>query len=246
MTIDSLIAEMDKALQFPGVSNAWTMPIKARIDMLATGIRTPVGVKVYRQRSRRDRKARPPGRSGRCARCRARPAPIAERIIGGYYLNIEPDRAPLARYGLMIGDVQDVIATALGAEDGDHDGRRPRALQASTSAIRATCAAIRERSPTQVLIPLAERRHRAARRSGQDRTGAGPVHHPHRECTARRLYLRRLSATAISAATWPTRTKPWPTQVKFPPGLLRHLERSVRIYGTRQGAAARSSCRSRC
>ena len=46
MTIDSLIAEMDKALQFPGVSNAWTMPIKARIDMLSTGIRTPVGVKV--------------------------------------------------------------------------------------------------------------------------------------------------------------------------------------------------------
>ena len=46
MTIDSLIAEMDQALQFPGVSNAWTMPIKARIDMLSTGIRTPVGVKV--------------------------------------------------------------------------------------------------------------------------------------------------------------------------------------------------------
>ena len=47
MTIEKLIAEMDQALQFPGVSNAWTMPIKARIDMLATGIRTPVGVKVF-------------------------------------------------------------------------------------------------------------------------------------------------------------------------------------------------------
>ena len=47
MTVDKLIAEMDKALQFPGVSNAWTMPIKARIDMLSTGIRTPVGVKVF-------------------------------------------------------------------------------------------------------------------------------------------------------------------------------------------------------
>jgi Cu(I)/Ag(I) efflux system membrane protein CusA/SilA len=47
MTVDSLIAEMDSALQFPGVSNAWTMPIKARIDMLSTGIRTPVGVKVF-------------------------------------------------------------------------------------------------------------------------------------------------------------------------------------------------------
>src|SRR5204863_8389705 len=47
VTVDTLTAEMDKALQFPGVSNAWTMPIKARIDMLSTGIRTPIGVKVY-------------------------------------------------------------------------------------------------------------------------------------------------------------------------------------------------------
>ena len=47
MTIDGLIAEMDQALQFPGVSNAWTMPIKARIDMLSTGIRTPIGIKVF-------------------------------------------------------------------------------------------------------------------------------------------------------------------------------------------------------
>ena len=47
MTTDKLIAEMDKALQFPGVSNAWTMPIKARIDMLSTGIRTPIGIKVF-------------------------------------------------------------------------------------------------------------------------------------------------------------------------------------------------------
>ena len=47
VTVDSLVAEMDRALQFPGVSNAWTMPIKARIDMLSTGIRTPVGVKLF-------------------------------------------------------------------------------------------------------------------------------------------------------------------------------------------------------
>jgi Cu(I)/Ag(I) efflux system membrane protein CusA/SilA len=47
MTVDKLVAEMDKSLQFPGVSNAWTMPIKARIDMLSTGIRTPVGIKVF-------------------------------------------------------------------------------------------------------------------------------------------------------------------------------------------------------
>ncbi len=115
MTVDKLIQEMDKALQFPGVSNAWTMPIKARIDMLATGIRTPVGVKVIGQDLKIIEKlAREieaaiktvPGTS----------SAFAERIIGGYYLDIEPDRRELARYGLMISDIQQVVASALGAE----------------------------------------------------------------------------------------------------------------------------------
>jgi Cu(I)/Ag(I) efflux system membrane protein CusA/SilA len=115
MTTDKLVNEMDKALQFPGVSNAWTMPIKARIDMLATGIRTPVGVKVLGEdltvieKLAREIEAvlrTVPGTS----------SAFAERIIGGYYLEIEPDREQLARYGLMIGDVQDVIASGLGAE----------------------------------------------------------------------------------------------------------------------------------
>ncbi|HLO61740.1 MAG TPA: efflux RND transporter permease subunit [Azonexus sp.] len=115
MTIDKLIAEMDKALQFPGVSNAWTMPIKARIDMLSTGIRTPIGIKVFgKDLNEMERLAREietvvkavPGTT----------SAFAERITGGYYLNIEPDRAQLARYGLAVGDVQDVIGQALGGE----------------------------------------------------------------------------------------------------------------------------------
>jgi Cu(I)/Ag(I) efflux system membrane protein CusA/SilA len=115
VTVDSLIAEMDKALQFPGVSNAWTMPIKARIDMLSTGIRTPVGIKVFgTDLAEMERVAREveqvvktvPGTS----------SAYAERVIGGYYLDITPNRDTLARYGLMVGDVQDVIATALGGD----------------------------------------------------------------------------------------------------------------------------------
>jgi copper/silver efflux system protein len=115
MTVDKLTAEMDKSLQFPGVSNAWTMPIKARIDMLSTGIRTPVGVKVFgKDLAEIDKIARQieaairtvPGTS----------SAYAERAVAGYYLNVDPDRAQLARYGLMIGDVQSVIAMALGAE----------------------------------------------------------------------------------------------------------------------------------
>ena len=108
-------AEMDRALQFPGVSNAWTMPIKSRIDMLSTGIRTPVGVKVIgTDLVEIDKLAKQieqviktvPGTS----------SAYAERALGGYYLDVTPDRAALARYGIMVQDVQDVIATALGGQ----------------------------------------------------------------------------------------------------------------------------------
>jgi len=115
VTTESLTAEMDRALQFPGVSNAWTMPIKARIDMLSTGIRTPVGLKVIgKDLGEMDKLARQietvlktvPGTS----------SAYAERVLGGYYLDIVPDRAALARYGIMIQDVQDVVGTALGGQ----------------------------------------------------------------------------------------------------------------------------------
>ncbi len=115
VTIDSLIQEMDKALQFPGVSNAWTMPIKARIDMLATGIRTPVGVKVIGlDLNVIEKLAREI--EGAIKTVPGTSSAFAERIIGGYYLDIEPDRRELARYGLMIADVQQVVSSALGAE----------------------------------------------------------------------------------------------------------------------------------
>jgi len=115
LTIDKLIAELDKALQFPGVANSWTMPIKARIDMLSTGIRTPIGIKVF---------GKDLGEMEKLAKqieavVKAVPgttSAFAERITGGFYLNIEPDREQLARYGLAVGDLLDVIGTALGGE----------------------------------------------------------------------------------------------------------------------------------
>jgi Cu(I)/Ag(I) efflux system membrane protein CusA/SilA len=115
LTMDGLIAELDKALQFPGVANAWTMPIKARTDMLSTGIRTPIGIKVFgKDLDEMEKLAKQiesvvkavPGTT----------SAFAERITGGFYLNIEPDREQLARYGLAVGDVMDVIGTALGGE----------------------------------------------------------------------------------------------------------------------------------
>ncbi|HLA90554.1 MAG TPA: CusA/CzcA family heavy metal efflux RND transporter [Gemmatimonadaceae bacterium] len=113
MTYDRLVAEMDSAVRLPGVTNAWTMPIKARIDMLATGIRTPVGIKVFGpdlatlervgKEIERVVKGVPGTRSV-----------FAERAVSGYYLDIDINRAAAARYGLNVGDVQAVIATAIG------------------------------------------------------------------------------------------------------------------------------------
>ncbi|EIK54010.1 heavy metal efflux pump CzcA [Stutzerimonas stutzeri TS44] len=115
MTMDKLIAEMDEALRFPGVANSWTMPIRGRLDMLSTGIRTPIGIKVFgmdlagieRLATQIETVVQAvPGTT----------SAFAERITGGFYLDIAPDYDALARYGLTVGEVQMVIATALGGE----------------------------------------------------------------------------------------------------------------------------------
>jgi copper/silver efflux system protein len=113
MTYDRLIAEMDSAVRLPGVTNAWTMPIKARIDMLATGIRTPVGIKLYGPDLAELE------RLGKEVEAAVQMVPgtrsvFAERAVSGYYIDIAIDRMAIARYGLSMADVQDVIATAIG------------------------------------------------------------------------------------------------------------------------------------
>ena len=113
MTYERLIAAMDSALRMPGVTNAWAQPIKGRIDMLATGIRTPVGIKVFGpdlavlerigREIERVVQTVPGTRSA-----------FAERAVSGYYLDITIDRKEAARHGLNVGDVQEVIAAAVG------------------------------------------------------------------------------------------------------------------------------------
>jgi Cu(I)/Ag(I) efflux system membrane protein CusA/SilA len=115
MNPDKLIADMDQALQFPGVANAWTMPIKARLDMLATGIRTPIGIKVFgKDLGEMERLAK--GIEDVVRTVPGTTSAFAERLTGGSYLNIEPDREQLARYGLSVGELLDVIGSALGGE----------------------------------------------------------------------------------------------------------------------------------
>ena len=162
VTLDSLKAEMDKALQFPGVSNAWTQPIRARIDMLATGIRTPIGVKVFgtdlAQMEAVSRQIETvlkavPGTS----------SAYAERVIGGYFLDIVPDRIALGRYGLSVGDVQNAVVMAMGGETVTTtvEGRErygvsiryPRDLRSDPQAIARE---VQVSTPSGASVPLGE------------------------------------------------------------------------------------------
>lgn len=113
---DELIDEMDRAMRFAGVTNAWTMPIKARIDMLSTGVRTPVGIKVFGADLKEIE------RIGTELESLLRQVPgtrsvYAERVTGGYFVDFVPDRQLLARYGLSIEDVHMVIVSAIGGEN---------------------------------------------------------------------------------------------------------------------------------
>jgi len=113
---EELVDKMDRALQIPGVTNAWTMPIKARIDMLSTGVRTPIGVKIFGANLKEME------RIGEQLEGILRAIPgtrsvFAERVTGGYFVDIVPRRDQLARYGLTISQMQDVIMSAIGGEN---------------------------------------------------------------------------------------------------------------------------------
>jgi Cu(I)/Ag(I) efflux system membrane protein CusA/SilA len=115
MTWDKLVEEMDRALRLPGVANAWTMPIKNRIDMLSTGIRTPVGVKIFGPDLKKIEEI---GRQLEAVlqTVAGTRTVFAERVTGGYYLDINIRREEVARYGLMTSDVGMLIESAIGGE----------------------------------------------------------------------------------------------------------------------------------
>jgi Cu(I)/Ag(I) efflux system membrane protein CusA/SilA len=113
MTPDRLVAELDELVRLPGVANAWTMPIKARVDMLSTGIRTPVGVKVFGPELE--------GINDIAAQVEAAITGVrgtrnafAERVTGGYYIDFTIKRDAIARYGLTVQDVEMVVESAIG------------------------------------------------------------------------------------------------------------------------------------
>jgi Cu(I)/Ag(I) efflux system membrane protein CusA/SilA len=161
MTWDGLVAEMDAAIQIPGLTNAWTMPIKTRTDMLATGIKTPVGVKVA------GADLAELERLGEQIEHALRPldgtlSVYAERVMGGSFLDIDIDRHEAARNGLTTGDIQDVIASAIGGmnvtttveglERYPVNIRYPQTLRGDLGALRQVLVA----TPSGAQIPLGQ------------------------------------------------------------------------------------------
>jgi Cu(I)/Ag(I) efflux system membrane protein CusA/SilA len=113
ISVEELIGQLNSSIQFPGLTNAWTMPIKTRIDMLSTGIKTPVGIKVMGD------DLATLSRIGAEIEAVVRTVPgtlsaSSERVVGGRYLDITIDRLKAARYGINVGDIQEIIQTAVG------------------------------------------------------------------------------------------------------------------------------------
>ncbi len=160
-TTKELMDEMDAAIRFPGITNAWTMPIKTRIDMLSTGIKTPIGIKVngpdlavleqVAGDIERTLKALPETLSA-----------FGDKAAGGYYLDFEISREEAARYGLTMGDVQDVIQSAIGGmnvtetveglERYPVNLRYPRELRDNLTQLKRTLVP----TPTGTQIPLSQ------------------------------------------------------------------------------------------
>jgi Cu(I)/Ag(I) efflux system membrane protein CusA/SilA len=161
LTKDDLIAELDRAVQLPGVTNAWTMPIKTRIDMLSTGIKTPVGIKVAGPDLTQLQDI------ALQVEAVVKPLPgtlsvYAERVMGGSYLDFEIDREAAARYGIMVGDIQDVIQSAVGGmnvswtveglERYPINVRYPRELRSDPSTLKEVLVA----APSGAQVPLGQ------------------------------------------------------------------------------------------
>ncbi len=116
MTYDKLIQEMDQKLQFPGLSNTWTMPVENRLDMELTGIKTPLGLKVQGPNVAGIEKLASQIQNLISSLPQVRSV-FSERVSQGFYVNVEPDRAEAARYGLSVEDIQTAVASAIGGQN---------------------------------------------------------------------------------------------------------------------------------
>ena len=225
MTHDRLIAEMDEALRGKqvGFTNSWTMPIKGRIDMLSTGIRTPIGVKVFGPDLKEI------GRIGQEIEQHVGMVPgtrsaFAERVAEGYYLDFTPRRDAIARYGLTIADVQEVIQSAVGGANVTTtiEGRERYPVNVRYGAglpQRPVAAAPGAGGDAHGDAGAAGRTRRSAHRHraghGQERGGAARRLRLHRHGGARPRRLRAGRKAMVEK------------NVEVPPGLSPRMERRI-------------------
>ena len=224
---EELVEQLNEALKLPGVSNAWTMPIKARIDMLTTGIRTPVGLKIsgadlqeIEDIGTQIETLLPSVRGTRNV--------FAERTGGGYFLDFEWNRDELARYGLSIDEAQTVVQSAIGGENVTttvegrerYPGERPLharlPVRPRRARPRAGAGVGRQRQ-----IPLGQLATIKVERAGDD---------PQRERPADRLRLRRRGRPRHRRATSRRPTRLIREKVKLPPGTPRCGAASTRRW----------------
>ena len=180
MTEQKLIAELERRVALPGIQGAWTMPIKARIDMLSTGIRTPIGIKVFGKDLGEITKIndqleavlrKVPGTR----------SVYAERELGGFFIDFTPDREVIARYGLTVRDVLDVVESSIGGMDVDTtiEGREryrinvryPRELRDNVEALRGVLVPISPLLPRT--LPTTAATGAAMPGAGQASAGSG-------------------------------------------------------------------------
>lgn len=161
VTYDSLVKEVNATLHTPGLGNMWSMPIKARLDMLSTGIKTPVGIKIFGpDLTELDKIGRQIEQV--LPQVRGTNTVFAERAVGGRYLDINVDRAAAGRYGMTVGDVQGAVSTAIGGAEAGQviEGRErysvlvryPRALRDDPDEIGNTLVS----TPGGAQVPLRE------------------------------------------------------------------------------------------
>ena len=233
MTKEKLIEELDRAIQFPGLTNAWTMPIKTRIDMLSTGIKTPVGIKIGGPDLAELE------RIGKEVEAIVKPLPgtlsaYAERVMGGYYLDFEIDRDAAARYGLTVGDVQDVIMSAIGGmnvswtveglERYPINVRYPRELRDNVEALAETLVP----TPAGAQVPLSQ--------VATIRIHQGPP--MIKSENARPNAWVYVDLRGIDVGTWVERAKKEVAENGRSAGGLHHLlVGAVRVHAAGQGAA---------
>ena len=224
---------MDQALRLPGQTNAWTMPIKARIDMLTTGVRTPVGIKIYGADLAEIE------RVGSQVEAALRGVPgtrsaFAERAAGGYFVDLDLRRDEIARYGLSVAAVQDVVMSAIGGENVTTtiEGRArfpvnvryPRDLRSDLETLGRVLVDDPFRGPDPARPGRGHpHRHR-------------PRHDPQRERPPRGLRLRGHPGRDVGGYVEDAK-RAVAAAVKLPSGYAARVERPVREHAAGHGAA---------